>query len=39
MSEWEREAIGELVENEGEQAVLVLLRKYRAKGLSLRKIA
>lgn len=30
---------GELVENEAEQAVLVLVKKYRAKGLSLQKIA
>jgi len=30
---------GELLENAGEQAVLDLVRKYRAKGLSLRKIA
>jgi site-specific DNA recombinase len=30
---------GELLENAGEQAVLVLVRKYRARGLSLRKIA
>jgi site-specific DNA recombinase len=30
---------GELLENTGEQAVLDLVRKYRAKGLSLRKIA
>jgi site-specific DNA recombinase len=30
---------GELVRHEGEQAVLALVRKYRAKGLSLRKIA
>jgi site-specific DNA recombinase len=32
-------ANGELMENAGEQAVLELVRKYRAKGLSLRKIA
>jgi DNA invertase Pin-like site-specific DNA recombinase len=32
-------ANGELIENAGEQAVLELVRKYRAKGLSLRKIA
>ena len=30
---------GELIENESEQAVLVLTRKYREKGMSLRKIA
>jgi site-specific DNA recombinase len=30
---------GEMLENDGEQAVLALVRKYRAKGLSLRKIA
>ena len=30
---------GELIEHAGEQAVLVLVRKYKAKGLSLRKIA
>jgi DNA invertase Pin-like site-specific DNA recombinase len=30
---------GELLKNAGEQAVLDLVRKYRAKGLSLRKIA
>lgn len=30
---------GALVEHEGEQAILALVRKYRAKGLSLRQIA
>ena len=30
---------GELIENEAEQSVLALVRKYRNKGLSLRKIA
>jgi site-specific DNA recombinase len=30
---------GEMLENTGEQAVLALVRNYRAKGLSLRKIA
>jgi len=32
-------AYGELIENDQEQAVLALVKKYRSRGLSLRKIA